>query len=305
MTRAGIVGVGVVGGAMQRLLPDAVGYDVKVHPESQREAINACDIVFVCVPTPMAEDGSCDTSIVEETIGWLKAPLIVIRSTIPPGTTDRLKAATGKRIVFQPEYLGETPGHPMWNLKGREFIVLGGAQRDASAVADFYKHYYHSDLRFYFCDVRTAELAKYMENAFYAVKVTFCNEFFDLAKTLDVDFNELREVWLADPRISRDHTFVYPDQRGFSGKCLPKDVSAIIHCVRENGCEPDLLCATMKINNKFLALNKDAATAAPARDNAARPAPDASEVGQRVPSPRRRIVGSALPKPAASGYRDG
>jgi UDP-glucose 6-dehydrogenase len=95
-----------------------------------------------------------------------------------------------------------------------------------------------------------------MENAFYAVKVTFVNEFYDIAKAHGVDFNELREVWLADTRISRDHTFVYPDARGFSGKCLPKDCNAIVKSCLERGYEPKLMQATLEINKEFQRLNE-------------------------------------------------
>lgn len=284
--KAAIVGVGVVGTAMKALVSDAVDYDVKTHPDSRRNDVNACDIAFVCVPTPRAADGSCDTSIVEEVVRWLKTPLIVIRSTISPGTTERLKAETGKRIVFQPEYLGETTAHPMWNMRGREFIVLGGAREDNSAVADFYKRFHHSELRFYFCDATTAELAKYMENSFYAVKVTFCNEFFDLAQAFGVDFNELREIWLADPRISRDHTFVYPQQRGFSGKCLPKDVSAIIHAAKQQGYEAHLLRATMAVNDRFVTLNGG---------NGEKPTERRAAVEPAAPTAPRRVVRSEAP----------
>lgn len=68
-----------------------------------------------------------------------------------------------------------------------------------------------------------------MENCFLATKLTFCNEFFDIAKELDVDYNQLREIWLLDTRIGRSHTFVYNDNRGFGGACLPKDLAAMIY----------------------------------------------------------------------------
>ena len=104
-------------------------------------------------------------------------------------------------------------------------------------------------------DARTAELAKYMENAFFATKVTFVNEFHDIARACDVDFNVLREIWLADPRISRDHTFVYPNGRGFAGKCLPKDLNAIVQYALQRGCQPHLLQTLLAINARFLARN--------------------------------------------------
>jgi len=118
-------------------------------------------------------------------------------------------------------------------------------------VADLYKGFYYAAHRFYFTTALTAELAKYMENAFYATKVTFCNEFFDIAQTLGVDYNELREVWLADPHISRDHTFVYPQDRGFGGKCLPKDTTAIIAACQQQGYTPALLRAVMAVNAAY------------------------------------------------------
>jgi UDPglucose 6-dehydrogenase len=251
--KLGIVGYGVVGRSMHALFGgDAVTFDVD-SPQQRRREINACEAVFLCVPTPVGPEGTCDTSAVEECIDWITGPQIVIRSTVAPGTTERLRNQTGKPVIFQPEYIGETVAHPLADIATHPFLILGGPLEECSAVADVYKRYYHSDLRFYFTDSRTAELAKYMENAFYAVKVTFCNEFCDIAEAHGVDYNELREIWLADPRISRDHTFVYPDSRGFSGKCLPKDVSAIISSSRRHGQIARLLEAVMDINEHYRA----------------------------------------------------
>ncbi len=254
----GVVGGGVVGTATQRLCgAETVIFDpYKAEFAGNRGAINRCDVVFISVPTPMRDDGSCNTSIVEEAVAWVEAPLLIIRSTVTPGTTDRLREKYGKEIVFQPEYLGETTRHVFGDMAERDFVVLGGTTAGVSRAADVYKHFYNSYVRYYFCDARTAEVAKYMENAFYAVKVTFVNEFQDIARAHGVDFNLLREIWLADPRISRDHTFVHPDARGFSGKCLPKDCNAIVHSARQNGCEPELMAATLRVNDKFQRMNK-------------------------------------------------
>ncbi len=251
--KVGVIGGGVVGSAMQKLCgQDTVIYDpYKAEFAGNKDVINRCDAVFVGVPTPMADDGSCNTSIVEEAVAWCEAPLMIIRSTVSPGTTDRLSAKYKKHLVFQPEYLGETVRHVFGDMAERDFVVLGGTTEAISQAADLYKHYYNAYVRYYFCDAITAEVAKYMENAFYAVKVTFVNEFYDIAKAHGVDFNLLREMWLADPRISRDHTFVYPESRGFSGKCLPKDCNAIVKSSRDHGYEPKLMAATLKINEDF------------------------------------------------------
>lgn len=251
--RIGIVGGGIVGQAMRTLFgADAVVYDpVLASGGVGRDAINACLAAFVCVPTPLARDGSCDTSIVEEVIAWLATPFIVVRSTVAPGTTDRLRRQTGKRIIFQPEYLGQTPSHVHADMSARRFVVLGGPIEDASPVADLYKRYYNATVRFHFCDALTAELAKYMGNAFFAAKVAFVNEFYEIAKAFGVDFNHLREIWLADDRINPDHTDVYPHERGFGGKCLPKDLSAIIAAAHEQGYDAGVLTALLAANERL------------------------------------------------------
>lgn len=257
--RVACVGGGVVGSAMRNLCgEDTVIYDIRREPgyTQSKDEVNACEVAFVAVPTPMADDRTCNTSIVEEVVAWIESPLIIIRSTIAPGTTDRLREQYNKHIVFQPEYLGETTAHVFGNMAEREFAVLGGTPEDVSAAAEFYKHYYNAYVKFYFCDALTAEVCKYMENAFYAVKVTFVNEFYDIANAHGVDFNLLREMWLADTRISRDHTFAIPNARGFSGKCLPKDCNAIVQSSLKRGYTPKFMQACLEVNDEFQARNR-------------------------------------------------
>lgn len=252
-TRSAIVGYGVVGKAMNALLPEAVVYDTAPGHPSDRSAVNNCDIAFVCVPTPARLTGQCDISVVVESVAWLETPLIVLRSTVLPGTTNNLMAESGKHIVFQPEYLGETVGHPYSDPKGRQFVVLGGDPADCSQVADFYMSVYNSTVRFHFTDSTTAELAKYMENAFFAAKILFCTEFRRITEAMGIQYPRLREIWLADSRISPDHTFAFPSDLGFAGKCLPKDLLAIIDFARQLGCDPTLLQAIHDINEKYRA----------------------------------------------------
>jgi UDPglucose 6-dehydrogenase len=251
-SRVAIIGGGTVGGAMAELFGGgAVVYDIRPGFSHDRSSVNHCQASFVCVPTPRGDDGAADTSVVEDVVSWLETPLVVIRSTVPPGTTDRLRRETAKHVVFQPEYLGETPRHVYRNLSEQDFIVLGGPLEDTSAVADIYKRYLNATVRYHFCDAKTAELAKYMENAFFAAKVTFVNEFHDIARLFGVDFNLLREIWLADGRINPDHTDVYPSARGFCGKCLPKDLDAIIAACLQGGYDPKLLTAVRETNNQW------------------------------------------------------
>ena len=94
-----------------------------------------------------------------------------------------------------------------------------------------------------------------MENACYATKVTFCNQFYELAKSLNVSYDKLRETWLLDPRINRDHTFVYDDNRGYGGSCLPKDMAAIIYQGEQCNVDVYFLKNIRDTNLKFIKLN--------------------------------------------------
>lgn len=246
-----IVGAGAVGSAMAQMFREVVLYDEPKGIGSRSE-VNAADIAFVCVPTPALPDGSCDTSIVEEVVGWIDGPIIVIRSTVSVGTTRRLAERHRKRILFQPEYgPAETPDHPFNDLRNIRWIILGGDRKTAKTVARAWKDVYSSDIVIQFTTPETAELAKYMENAFLAMKVTFCNEFYELAERFGVDYDELREAWLLDPRIGKTHTFVFPDKRGFGGRCLPKDVEAIARSAEAAGYAPDFLRAILAANARF------------------------------------------------------
>ena len=236
-----IVGYGAVGRGIHQLFPDSKLCDPPQGIGSRAD-INQARFAFVCVPTPMADDGSCDVSVVEEVVSWIESEVIILRSTVPIGTTDRLRDTTGKAIVFQPEYgPAETPDHPFNDLRKVRWAILGGERRDTVRVADLYKTVFNADFEIQQTDAKTAELTKYMENAFLATKVAFCNEFYDIAEACRIDYNELRELWLLDPRIGRSHTFVLPHARGFGGRCLPKDLSSIIDSARRAGVTPALL----------------------------------------------------------------
>lgn len=243
-----IVGYGVLGQALGRLFPDAVVHDPPQGMDAL-EAVNACRVAFICVPTPAAPDGSCDISCVEDAVATVTSQVIVICSTVPPGTTDRLAQRYRKRVVFQPEYgPGETPGHPYRDLADIPWLTFGGPSAWTAPVIEAYEQVLGALPSVHLTDATTAELAKYMENAFLATKVAFCNEFYDIAGALGVDYLELRDIWVADPRIGSSHTWVYPDDRGFGGRCLPKDLSAIRSAANDLGVPSTILDAVATAN---------------------------------------------------------
>jgi UDPglucose 6-dehydrogenase len=244
--KIGIVGYGTVGISVEALFRDSrhelVIYDkFKTGYESgaAKQAVAQADLVFVCVPTPALPSGACDTSAVEECVEWIKAA-ICIKSTIPPGTTDKLAESRGKPVVFSPEYIGETRFHPYKSNPCTDLVVVGGARQHAAPILDLYQEVLGPIPRYFLTDAIVAEFAKYMENSFLAMKVAFVGQFYQLATALNVDFQDAREIWLADSRIGRSHSAVIGNP-GFGGSCLPKDLAAIIDVAKRHQVHAHLL----------------------------------------------------------------
>jgi UDPglucose 6-dehydrogenase len=241
-----IVGYGYVGKAMYKFFEkhyDMVVYDPGIFDPAKanlpcelatKEDVNACDLAVICVPTPTGEAGACDLSIVEESISWVKTPLILIKSTVEVGTTEKLKKKTGKRIVFSPEYCGESaywsPYAFHTDVKETPWFTFGGDSQDTEAMVNYFMKVVGPTKIYHQTDATTAELAKYVENTFYAMKVTFCYEIAEICKRVGVDYNKMREAWLLDPRLNRMHTAVFQDSiKPFGGKCvLPQSEVSII-----------------------------------------------------------------------------
>lgn len=184
-----------------------------------------------------------------------------LKSTVPPGTVDRLAEKTGRHICFSPEYVGETRWHPFRAIESQGFVIVGGAKPVCDLVVRAYQAHLGPLVRYYMTDARTAELCKYMENCFLATKVAFVNQFYDLAQAYGVNYNELRELWLADERVGRSHTVVTAE-RGFRGRCLPKDMAAIICEAKRFGGAP-LLEAIDRYNDEVCRHADEALASAP------------------------------------------
>ena len=254
-TTVGIIGYGHVGKAMHSIFPDAVIYD-KLIPEHAvtKSSVNQCELAIVCVPTPENErDGSCDLAGVDEVVGWLKTPLILIKSAVPPGTTEGLKSRFNKRIAVSPEYFGESSYWlpEIFSPLGWPFLIVGGDRYDTSLIIEIFTPKLGPDKIFRQTDATTAELTKYMENAWLASQVIFAAEFHNIAQRFGVDYPELRELWALDPRVSKWHTLAFTEDLGFGGKCLPKDLKALIAASQASGYEPEFLRELWRSNVRF------------------------------------------------------
>ena len=255
-----IVGFGHVGQQIARYFTEARYVDLDGVVRRAFDGVEAdheesrFDLGFICVPTPEGEDGACDTSMVRAAFDKWKfaATYWCIKSTVPIGTTDALNASYIVPICcFSPEYYGETLGHPLAGVSRDTFVILGGPREVTRHFARAWTLVTNSYTRIYQTDARTAELCKLMENSWIATKVSFCNQFFDLAAVAGVDWYELRELWLADPRVSRSHTYVYPRNRGWAGKCLPKDTANLCHWARGEGQPAEFMEMVRAYNAKL------------------------------------------------------
>lgn len=253
--RLGIAGYGFVGKALAeyfRSVHTIYVYDKFLSSNSDSKclhALDSCDLVFVAVPTPTASNGrSCDLSAVLEIVAAVKAPMC-LRSTVPPGTVEELIAKTGKQIAFSPEYIGESSCHPWISPDACGFLIVGGSAAMCELVFSAYRPLISPSFKFVSTATRTAELCKYMENCFLATKVAFVNQFFGIAEAMQVDFQELRNLWLLDSRIGESHTTVTL-ARGFRGRCLPKDLRALIAAMAPYG-GAKLLEAVLEYNESI------------------------------------------------------
>jgi UDPglucose 6-dehydrogenase len=262
-----IIGAGVVGRGMKKIFPDAQFFDPIKECRKNNTILSGfmtkgdvnefCDFAIVCVPTPLdkAHGYKADLTAIDEVFGWLKVPLVLIKSTVPVGTTDRLRKEKDLRICFSPEYMGESsyytpPKYPdPSNPLSHSWVIVGGEKEDASEIIDLFKERMGPETRYETTDAKTAEFVKYMENVFFATKVAFCNELYECARVLGIDYNEARELWLLDPRINRNHTLVFPNKRGFGGKCLPKDLRSFIFQCLIADYDPKLLSQVLSTNN--------------------------------------------------------
>lgn len=248
--KIGIIGLGHVGTAMHNLFKDAIVYD-KFKNIGTMDDINNCDAAFICVPTPMSENGSCDTTAVDEVLSWCNCKVIIIRSTVRVGYTREMAEKLHKNIVFQPEYYGETTAHPFADLAERNWLSFGGSSEAIDLAIEAYKTVINSNVKIYQASADEVELAKYMENAFLATKVIFINEMYDICEKLGLNYNQVREIWTADPRIGTSHTFIYKDNRGYGGSCLPKDISELHALELQNDLDDTLINAVIEKNKKY------------------------------------------------------
>lgn len=252
-TKLGVIGNGFVGEAISFAFSSiAEMYIYDIDPSrslNDLESVHKCDYVFVCVPTPMHLDGSQDLSYVEGVFEMAtKKPVYIIKSTVLPGTTENLKKIYPNfNIIFSPEFLTERTAKLDMLTQSR--IILGGDFSLTEKVKTlFYKRFKTKNI--IQTDSKTAELTKYMSNAFFASKVSIMNEFKLLCDKIGANWEDALSGFASDGRIGDSHLDVpgHDGKLGYGGTCFPKDVNAILSFAKTNGIELNTIFGGWKTN---------------------------------------------------------
>ena len=241
----GIVGNGFVGNAVYQNLRDKVKckiYDVdKNRSLNPLEEVIQQDFIFVCLPTPMRMDGSCDLSILDKFFEDLPDHLtgtFVIKSTVPIGTTK--KYTERHNVIHNPEFL--TARNAIEDYAKAERNVVGGNAELCTDFVCFFEAWFPK-IPSIVVSSDESEAIKYFSNVFLAYKVAYFNKIYDLCQQGGMNYNNVRKGVVADSRIGKSHTQVpgIDNDRGFGGTCFPKDLNSLITQFEERGINCDML----------------------------------------------------------------
>src|SRR2546427_7891420 len=252
----------VVEPGLEALLAQAVGTGRLRATVSSEEAVVETDVALICVGTPSRSDGSRDVSAVEHVAHGIGRALrrrgsaytVILRSTVLPGTTEgvlvpALSDGAGYsldgaiRVAVNPEFMRE--GSSLRDFAEPPFILVGCADPATAALVRSLYDEVHAP--FVQTAVRTAEMVKYVSNAFHALKVCFANEIGDVCTTLGVDPHEVIRTFLMDRKLNVSEAYLRPGF-AFGGSCLPKDLRAMIYAGRGADLALPLLSAILPSN---------------------------------------------------------
>lgn len=265
--KIGIIGNGFVGHAMTLLSPgvETIVWDVDSDKRvpldlTFNQFVQESEIVFVAVPTPMNDDGSCHVDIVEQVVDQIKSvdseKYIVIRSTVPPGTSNRLG------VFFMPEFLTERRWRSDF-MNTSEWIVGADDKQFINKIQEMFtlaadKNCIAGD-QVKQTTTTEAEMIKYARNCFLASKVSFFNEIYQLCKKIGIDYEAVRHECGEASWIGHQHTHVPgPDgKHGYGGTCFPKDTNALRYIMQEHHVESPIIDSVVFRNETIDRTEKD------------------------------------------------
>ena len=266
--KIGIVGNGFVGSAVQYGFSPNVGVDAEVRvydlnpnksTHTLEETVNESDIIFLSVPTPANKNGSINIDILDKALNDInkvseRDNIILIRSTIVPGTTRELQAKYNRlNLLFNPEFLTERSAK--FDFINQSRFVIGSSEQTGNQLCserftDLIRDRFGDCVAVLKTNYETAEMIKYMSNCFFATKVSFMNEMYQIAEKSNVNWDDAVAGFVADGRIGHSHLGVpgHDGKFGFGGSCFPKDIQAMIDYAENIGVESSVLRGTWEKN---------------------------------------------------------
>lgn len=250
--KIGILGCGVIGSAIaaahEGFGQEVIRHDLRLG--TRLEDILSCNLIFVCLPTPQAADGSCDLTVIRTEIDNLcrldYRGIVVMKSTVPPGTGRGLLENAHFLYVSCPEFLREH--NALGDYLNQRVHIVGSDCPLPPEVTLCLKPLGSSLMR---VSLEEAELAKYFHNTYNAWRVVFANAFNDLSDAYFADYSKILSVVSKLTDIREDYLRSNKELRGFGGPCLPKDTAALAYLARIRGLRSNVWEICLRENEKW------------------------------------------------------
>tara|TARA_E500000318_G_C3553550_1_gene210055 strand:+ start:853 stop:1677 length:825 start_codon:yes stop_codon:yes gene_type:complete len=267
--KIGIMGNGFVGNALYKGITtfnkNVFVYDVDIKRSiNTLQDIAKCNIIFLCVPTPKhTVTGEVDMSYTYQAIeslidcGINDNVILVIKSTVKPGTCKNLQEKYNIPVLSNPEFLTER--YALEDFMDPRCIIIGGDVKPRNTLKRFYENGFpstneHGKIHKYFLtDSITSELIKYTTNCFFSVKIAFMNEMKQICDQAEGNWEELVEGFIKEGRVFPEHLDVpgHDGKLGFGGRCFPKDLSAMVEYSKQNNIDPKIMQAATDKNKEL------------------------------------------------------
>jgi UDPglucose 6-dehydrogenase len=256
--KIGIIGIGTVGKAVEHWFNKET-YPLFLYDKYKKigsiQEVNKAEIVFICVPTPFHEKSGYDDTAVIEALNILSPPkIVVIKSTILPGSTEKFqKQFPQYKVLFNPEFLVAKTAKQDFLKPNKQ--IIGYTSKSRKIAKKILKILPRASCQ-RIVPSKEAEMIKYFVNCFLAMRVVFANQIYDLCQVLGINYELVKELAGYDPRIGYSHFNVFQDgYRGYSGPCLDKDVKAFIQFAKSHKVKLSLFEIMDKINEGLIKNN--------------------------------------------------
>ncbi|MEX0594973.1 MAG: hypothetical protein WD512_00610 [Candidatus Paceibacterota bacterium] len=255
--KLGIIGRGYVGSAIKHYFKEAKIWDKYVSTENTFEEVLQQDFIFLCLPTPYKENEryGVDISAIEENLEkidhYVKGKVLILKSTVPPGTSNYLQEKYKNNVlVFNPEFL--TAKYSKEDFAYPDKQILGYTDKRSKYFCKIVKEFLPK-ARGFIMPAQDAEMIKYALNNYYAMKVVFANQIYDVCQKIGSNYDNVHKGFVADKRVNDSHFDIWHEEfRGYSGACLPKDMKGFIRFADSVGVNLELHKTVDKLNEDLL-----------------------------------------------------